>query len=231
MLGFFPSSIYLYEEAIRHKSLSKEGENGYYINNERLEFLGDAILNAVIADLLFHQFKTKKEGFLTNTRSKIVQRDTLDFIATEIGLDKLLISSSNIDILKSHVLGNALEALIGAIYLDKNYAFTKIFIEEKVIKPYVNIEKLARKEVNFKSKLLEWCQKNKVNLSFSLVDTFINEDNISVFQSNVTLNGLYGGTGIGHSKKESQQKAAQMAVKKLKTDKEFILKIMDPSKK
>ncbi len=227
ILGFFPKNIQLYEEAILHKSSSREIEKGRYKNNERLEFLGDAILDAIIADLVFRQFKTKKEGFLTNTRSKIVQRETLDYVASQLGLHNLIISASNIHTHKSHILGNALEALIGAIYLDKGYEKTRIFIQKKIIRKFIDVEALSKKEVNFKSKLLEWCQKNKVEMNFILLENFPDPEGNLVFQTQVELNGLPAGIGIGFSKKESQQKATHMALKKIKSESEFLQLVYD----
>ena len=220
ILGFFPRDICVYEEALRHKS-SGEIEPGKYINNERLEFLGDAILGAVVSDIVFKKFKTKNEGFLTNTRAKIVQRESLNHIATELGLNKIVVFSTRINTQKSHILGNALEALIGAIYLDKGYYVTYKFIENQIIKRYLNIEKLAKKEINFKSKLLEWCQKYKVELVFELIESFKDKDSNLVFQTQVKLNDLLAGVGIGNSKKAAHQGAAEMALKKLRTDTHF----------
>ncbi len=225
ILGFFPEKIHLYEEALRHKSSSKEGENGRHLNNERLEFLGDAVLDTIVADLVFHKFQNRNEGFLTNTRSKVVKRETLDHIAKELGLDKRIVSSSRISTQKSHIPGNALEALIGAIYLDKGYETTRKFVEKRMIEPYINIDALAKKEVNFKSKLLEWTQKHKVRLEFRLVESFLDGDNNPIFQSQALLNDILVGIGTGFSKKESQQQAAHMALKKIKSDKEFVEKI------
>ncbi len=222
ILGFFPKRLNLYEEALLHKSSSKERQNGKYLNNERLEFLGDAVLDAVIADLVFQKFKNKNEGFLTNTRSKIVKRETLDMVARNLGLNKVIVSSLRTNSQKNHILGNALEALIGAIYLDRGYSAAKSFVDMKVIRPYIDIDQIARKEVNFKSKLLEWCQKYRIDLSFDVIESFMDEENNPVFQSQVALNGLWGGTGTGYSKKESQQQAARMALKKIKSEKEFI---------
>ncbi len=221
ILGFFPGNIRLYEEALRHKS-SKETDQGKHFNNERLEFLGDAILDAVVADLVFHRFKNKNEGFLTNTRSKIVQRDTLNKIALELGLNKVIVSASKVNSEKTHILGNALEALIGAIYLDKGYAETHKFIEKKIIDRYLNIENLARQEVNFKSKLLEWSQKHKVEMTFELIENFKDEDFSPVFQTEVKLNGELAGIGTGNSKKAAHQMASERALKKLRSDKTFV---------
>lgn len=222
ILGFFPGNIHIYEQALLHKSSSIKSEKGSLINNERLEFLGDAILDAVVADIIYNKFEKKKEGFLTNTRSKIVQRETLNKIAIEIGLDKLIKSSTKSSSHNSYMCGNAFEALIGAIYLDKGYNACKDFMEHRIIGNYINLEKIARKEVNFKSKFIEWSQKNKITISFELIEQFLDADSNPVFQTEVLIEGLSAGTGIGYSKKESQQNAAQMALKKIKSSAEFL---------
>ncbi|MGL5317761.1 MAG: ribonuclease III [Bacteroidales bacterium] len=221
LLGFFPNDISIYEQAFLHKSSAIKDEQGGWINNERLEFLGDAILDAIVADILYHRFQMKKEGFLTNTRSKIVQRETLNGIALELGLDKFIVVSERTRAQSSCIYGNALEALIGAIYIDKGYDVTKAFIEEKMINKFLNLATVAKKEVNFKSKLIEWSQKQKVSIQFELLESFIDEDNKPVFQTQVLLGGQAGGVGIGFSKKESHQNAAQMTLSKLKTDSGF----------
>ena len=226
ILGFFPNKIAFYEEALLHKSSSKESKDGRYRNNERLEFLGDAILDAIIADITFKRFPTQNEGFLTNTRSKIVKRETLDKVASELGLHKLIISATHSRGSKNHILGNALEAFIGAVYLDQGYKKTLQFVENKIIKPYINIDKLAKKEVNFKSKLLEWSQKFRVTMSFELIENYTDRESNPIFQSQALLNGLSAGIGTGYSKKESQQQAAQMSLKKIKTDKTFVNDIL-----
>lgn len=227
ILGFYPNNITFYEEALLHKSSSGENASWRYHNNERLEFLGDAILDAVVADIVFKRFKNRDEGFLTNTRSKIVKRESLDKISRELGLNKLVVSATRVKSQKNHILGNALEAFIGAVYLDQGYRKTYRFINEKIIQVYLNIDTLAKKEMNFKSKLLEWCQKFRVNMRFNLLENFTDHDNNPVFQSQVLLNGLLAGIGTGYSKKESQQQAAQMALKKIKTDKVFTGKVLD----
>jgi ribonuclease-3 len=225
--GFFPHNIALYEEALLHKSFHAENTDGRYRNNERLEFLGDAVLNTIIADIVYKKFENRDEGFLTNTRSKIVKRESLDMISSELGLQNLLHSSTRSRYQKNHILGNALEAFIGAIYLDLGYRKTHQFIEKKIINSVVNLEVLAKKEVNFKSKLLEWSQKQKITLVFNLVENFTDYNNNPVFQSQVLLNGLLSGFGTGYSKKESQQQASQMALNKIKSDKEFLRKVVD----
>ena len=226
VLGFFPKDIRLYEEALLHKSLSGKYTSDRYPNNERLEFLGDAIMNSIIAEILFKKFPNRNEGFLTNTRSKIVQRGTMDKIANQLGLNRLIIFSPHIRGHKNHILGNALEAFIGAIYLDQGYRKTRKFIEERILKPYIDMDVLIKKEMNFKSKLLEWTQKNHVSIEFELIEKYIDNEHNPVFQSQVLLNGLLAGIGTGYSKKESHQHAAQMALKKVKNDKEFVQDVL-----
>ena len=185
-------------------------------SNERLEFLGDAILDAIVGDIVYKRFEGKREGFLTNTRSKIVQRETLNKLAVEIGLDKLIKYSTRSSSHNSYMYGNAFEAFIGAIYLDQGYERCKQFMEQRIINRYIDLDKISRKEVNFKSKLIEWSQKNKMEVSFELIEQFLDHDSNPVFQTEVRIEGLPAGTGTGYSKKESQQNAAQMAIKKVK---------------
>lgn len=226
ILGFYPRNIDIYEQALLHKSSSVKSDKGRLLNNERLEFLGDAILDAVVADIVYKTFEGKKEGFLTNTRSKIVQRDTLNKLAVEIGLDKLIKSSTRTSSHNNYMFGNAFEAFIGAIYLDRGYDACKFFMEEKIIKPFIDLDKTARIEVNFKSKLIEWSQKNKVSVSFELIEQFLDPGSNPVFQTEILVEGQSAGTGIGYSKKESQQNAAQMALKKIKSNPEFLDEIL-----
>ena len=225
VLGFFPDDIKLYEEALLHKSFSSRYDKGNK-NNERLEFLGDAVLNAIIADILYHRFNKKREGFLTSTRAKIVQRETLNRIALEMRLDKLIVSSLKSNTHNSYINGNALEALIGAIYLDKGYAKCKKFIERKILNRFLNIESVAKKEVNFKSGLLEWSQKQKIGIDFELIESFTDHDHNPIFQTRIMVGGVPAGIGIGYSKKESQQNAAKIALKKVRSDKDFILEVL-----
>lgn len=221
MLGFYPENIQLYELAFLHKSSSIEGDNGKWLNNERMEFLGDAILDAIVADIVYKHFQYGREGFLTNTRSKIVQRETLNRIAIEIGLNKKVVYSTKINSHNNYMYGNALEALIGAIYLDKGYRACYKFIDERIIKKHVHLDKIARKEVNFKSSLIEWSQKNKLEVTFNLIESFNDNDGNPVFQTEVMLLDTSIGIGIGYTKKESQQNASKMAVRKLRKDKDF----------
>lgn len=221
ILGFFPRNIRFYEQALLHKSTSIRSEKGRPLNNERLEFLGDAILDAIVGDIVYKHFEGRREGFLTNTRSKIVQRETLNKLAVEIGLDKLVKYSTRSSSHNSYMYGNAFEAFIGAIYLDQGYEHCKQFMEKKILKNYIDLDKMSRKEVNFKSKLIEWSQKTKMEVSFELIEQFLDQDYNPMFHTEVRIESLSAGTGTGYSKKESQQNAAQMALKKIKSDEAF----------
>lgn len=221
ILGFFPRNIRYYQQALLHKSTSIRSEKGRPLNNERLEFLGDAILDAIVGDIVFKHFEGRREGFLTNTRSKIVQRETLNKLAVEIGLDKLVKYSSRSSSHNSYMYGNAFEAFIGAIYLDQGYDRCKQFIEGKIFKNHIDLDKMSRKEVNFKSKLIEWSQKSKMEVSFELIEQLLDQDYNPMFHTEVRIERISAGTGRGYSKKESQQNAAQMALKKIKSDEAF----------
>ena len=221
ILGFYPHNIKIYKQALLHKSSSVKTQ-GKLINNERLEFLGDAILDAVVADIVYKKFEGKREGFLTNTRSKIVQRETLNNLAINIGLDKLIKYSSKQSSHNSYMSGNAFEALIGAIYLDRGYNACKKFMEERIIGKYINIDKISRKEVNFKSKLIEWSQKNKFEIEFRLIGQSLDESQNPVFETQIIVENVPGGSGKGYSKKESQQAAAHLTMSMIKKDSIFI---------
>ena len=154
ILGFYPGDIELYKTALMHKSIMHRNKKGKPVNNERLEFLGDAVLDAVVGDIVYNHFPGKREGFLTNTRSKLVQRETLGKLANEMGITKLIVSSGRSQSHNSYIGGNAFEALVGAMYLDKGYDKCMKFMEKRILDKLINIDKVAYKEVNFKSKLL-----------------------------------------------------------------------------
>lgn len=229
ILHFYPYNITLYKQALLHKSSSIKLKDGKWINNERLEFLGDAILDAIVADIVFKEFEYKKEGFLTNMRSKIVQRETLNGLALDLGIDKLITSSASTRAHKTHIYGNALEALIGAIYLDQGYRVAKKFVFERLIKN-LDIENVAQQEVNFKSRLLEWSQKNKIDISFDLLKTEADEENNPIFHTAVYISKQEAGRGAGFSKKESHQNAAKEALKRIREDVDFLERIYEDNK-
>mgnify|MGYP001093782199 CR=1 FL=1 len=225
MLGFYPKNIELYRQALLHKSSSIKGEKGGWINNERLEFLGDAVLDAVVGDIVYRHFQGKREGFLTNTRSKIVQRETLNKIAVEIGLDKLIKSSTHTSTHNNYMCGNAFEALVGAIYLDRGYNFCRQFMAHRILQRLINLDKVAYREVNFKSKLIEWGQKNKMEVDFRLTEQSNIHSNSPVFGSCVVIEGIECCKGRGYSKKESQQQAAKSTLQQLKRNPDLLQQI------
>ena len=222
IVGFYPHHIDYFKQALMHKSIGKRNAKGRPINNERLEFLGDAILGAVVGDIVFRHFEGKREGFLTNTRSKIVQRETLNRLAREMGVNDMIVSSGHSSSHNSYVGGNAFEALIGAIYLDRGYDACMRFMEKRVLNELINIDKVAYKEVNFKSKLIEWSQKNRVKLDFKLLEQTSDEKGSPVFTYQVVLEGIECDSGTGYSKKESQQQASKMALQRLRKNPQFI---------
>ena len=170
ILGFYPHDISYYKMALLHKSIMHRNSKGKPVNNERLEFLGDAVLDAVVGDIVYQHFPGKREGFLTNTRSKLVQRDTLNKLAQEMGINQLILSNGHSSSHNSYMGGNAFEALVGAIYLDRGYDACMYFMQKRILAQMINIDKVAYKEVNFKSKLIEWSQKNRVKLDFVMLD-------------------------------------------------------------
>lgn len=222
ILGFYPRHIDNYKMALMHKSIMHRNSKGKPVNNERLEFLGDAILDAIVGDIVYHHFPGKREGFLTNTRSKLVQRDTLNKLSQEMGIDQLILSNGHSASHNSYLGGNAFEALVGAIYLDKGYKGCMDFMQQRILGKMINIDKLAYKEVNFKSKLLEWSQKNRVNVSFELLSQKVDSNGSPMFDYRVVIEGVNGCNGQGYSKKESQQLASKLTLEKLRKEPQFI---------
>jgi ribonuclease-3 len=222
ILGFYPRNIEYYKQALMHKSIRKRNDKGKPLNNERLEFLGDAILDAAVGYIVYRHYEGKREGFLTNTRSKLVSRDTLGKLANEMGLGQLLVSSGHSTSHNSYVEGNAFEALVGAIYLDRGYDACLEFFEKRVLGKYINLDKVAFKEVNFKSKLLEWSQKNRVRMEFQMLKQLKDDNGSPIFSFQVMLEGIEGEKGNGYSKKEAQQMASRETLQRLKREPQFI---------
>ena len=211
LLGFTPKHIPYYQLALMHRSKIEEIAQ----NNERLEFLGDAILGAVIADYLFKKYPYQTEGYLTEMRSRIVRRETLNNVALRMGLQKLVQYNQNDKSLsRSHIFGNALEALVGAVYLDQGYNRTRSFILNHMVKPYIDINMMETNDTNYKNKLLSWAQKNAHELAFETVDE-TNDGTRKIFTLAVMMNNELVATGTGYNKKEAGQVAAQAALAKL----------------
>ena len=223
IMGFYPHNISYYKQALMHKSIGRRNDKGKPLNNERLEFLGDALLDAVVGHIVYDHFPGKREGFLTNTRSKLVSRDTLGKLAEEMGLTRLILSSGHSNSHNSYVAGNAFEALVGAISLDQGYDAVMRFIKKRILARIINIDKVAYKEVNFKSKLLEWSQKNRVRMEYRMQQQEKDKESGSpVFRFQVFMEGVAGESGQGFSKKEAQQLASEATLKRLKCEPQFI---------
>lgn len=225
VLGFYPHDTAHYELALRHKSMSKRDSKGRPLNNERLEFLGDAVLDAAVGAIVYEHFPGKREGFLTSTRSKLVKRDTLNRLAEEVGLMPMLCANSHNATHNSYLGGNAFEALVGAIYIDRGYNACMRFLKKRILKQLVNIDKIAYKDTNYKSKLIEWCQKNRVKLEYKIVEEKRDNHGNTVFKYTVLLGGVEAATGTGYSKRESQQRASKLALAKMRKDVMFLDKV------
>ncbi len=211
LTGIFPSNLRIYQIAFTHKSATRFSNKSKNFNNERLEFLGDAILAAIIAEFLFSYFPYKKEGFLTKMRARIVSRDQLNEIALNMGLQYHIVSQSQISGTKN-IYGNALEALIGAIYLDKGFASTKKFIIQRLINDNIDLNELAQSDSDYKSQVIEWAQKNKIDINFNDEEVESTEHNNLYFTSEIIINNNVVGKGKGSSKKEAQQNASKEAL-------------------
>lgn len=208
MFGFIPHNIELYKLALIHKSASIVLEDGQHINNERLEFLGDAVLECVSSDYLFIEYPDKNEGFLTKLRSKMVSRQTLNEVAKRIGLDEYVITHSSNNISQKHIYGDAFEAMMGAIYLDQGYDFVNRLLINKIFVDYIKVDQLNQAETDFKSRLIEWCQKNHHTIHFDTENDKSYSSTHPFFYSKVFIDGIEMGYGAGESKKEAEQRAA-----------------------
>ncbi len=215
LIGFYPQNLKLYDLAFKHKSASILDSQGNFVNNERLEFLGDAVLGSIIADFLYNRFPQEDEGFLTKTRSKLVNRAFLTNLTLKMGLDVFIDSKTASNIKKSHILGDVLEALIGAIYLDKDYKTAKFFVIKKILS-FVNLNEVEQSDSNYKSQLIEWSQKNKKEIDFETVEESKESSKQPLFRAIVKINNKQLGKGTGTSKKEAHQNAAKEAFGKLK---------------
>lgn len=210
LFGFEPVNINLYKLALLHKSKNKNE------SNERLEYLGDAVLNLIVAEYLFKKYPFKDEGFLTKIRSKIVSRDSLNNLGRKVGL-KELINFKNVDEFSKNyksIFGDALEAIIGAVYLDVGFEYCQEYIVKNIIIPYYNFDELVNKTHNFKSKILEWSQKEKKLIKFS-TKKIILKNNSSQFESILIIENKEISKGFGNNKKDAEKDASRLACKKL----------------
>lgn len=232
ILGFRPRSLALYHQAFEHSSIKGCGiaDGHRQPDNERLEYLGDAVLESVCSDYLYHRFPTRREGFLTTTRSKMVQRSTLGEVAKEMHLDTFIHASVNNSYHNNFLPGNAFEAFIGAIYLDRGYRLCRRFLLRKVFDGAIDVEKLAKEETNFKSRIIEWAQKRQYAFEFQLIDEG-RDHGSPVFTSAVLIQGIRCGTGTGFTKRESQQEASKEAYTRLRKSPSELAKQLEETKK
>ena len=207
----------MYQLAFTHASVVRQqGDTARHQSNERLEFLGDAVLGAVVAEYLFRKFPYEQEGFLTEMRSRIVNRESLNALALKIGLDKLV----QLDVTQGRsarsrsVNGNALEALVGAVYLDQGYKAARKFVLSRLVKPFVDVKSLTETTTNFKSKLIEWAQRHGKNLRYDM-QSEARPGGIMEFSATVMLDDEEVATGMGLSKKQAEQLAAERALTSL----------------
>lgn len=218
IFGFYPGNIFLYKLALRHRSVAKELNNGARISNERLEYLGDAILSAIVADHLFKTFPLKDEGFLTEMRSRIVSRAQLNNLSQKLGIVNLIQTSPDTNNVYRSIKGDAFEALVGAIYLDQGYEFTRKVLIEKVIRLHFDLEQLENHNTNYKSRLIEWAQREKVSVEFVTLNE-VGHGYTKQYVVEVLLDKKASGKGRDYSIKGAEQNAAMKALMQVEEQK------------
>ena len=213
LLGFTPRHISYYRLALMHRSKPEEVTD----SNERLEFLGDAILGAIVAEYLFKKYPYQPEGYLTELRSRIVRRETMNNVALRMGLNKLVqYNETDRGLSRSHIFGNALEALIGAVYLDQGFIKTRHFILNQFIRSYIDLDTMESTDTNYKNQLLSWAQRSSRVLTFDTLDEKM-EATRKLFTVGIMLDGALFASGSGYNKKEAGQVAAKNALAKINT--------------
>ena len=212
MLGFFPRRLSYYRLAFLPKSALQKPHSGSHLNNERLEYLGDAILDAIVADYLFSRFPEGDEGFMTKLRARIVKRKNLDYLAKKIEIPGMIAVGIKKGNKSKHLYGNVLEALIGAIYLDRGYGTARKFFVTKILKKHIDLVQLVSKDPDYKSRIIEWAQKNRIEVVFTNKEEHLSTSKSPSFVSTILLKGEVKGTGRGGSKKEAEQQAAKEAL-------------------
>jgi len=218
LLGFHPSNLRLYETAFIHRSASYTLPDGTRINNERLEYLGDAIIDTILSEYLFHLYPEATEGFMTKTRARIVNRERLNRLGISMELEKLLVSNLNSPITPPNLYGNALEALIGALFIDKGYKRTRDFFIGKVLKKHLNLSEVLESVTDYKSMVLEYCQKNRFKLNFIPVAVTAAENSPPLFSIRLEINDRAVAVGEGSTKKEAEQDASMAAWGKIMSE-------------
>lgn len=209
--GFFPNNLDFYKTALIHRSKSVK-KNGFLVNNERLEFLGDSVLDLLIGEYLYKKFPNRQEGYLTQTRSRIVNGENLSELTKHIGLDKLVKTNVKANAKGVHLYGDAFEAFLGAVYLDRGFKKAGKYIYKRIMPNFLDLVELEHHNCNYKSQMIEWGQKNRKNVLF---DTALDAPGSKYFLSVVTIDGKEMGSGVGISKKEAEQTASKMCLEKL----------------
>lgn len=222
LFGICPDNIELYKLALIHRSASLFLEDGTPINNERLEFLGDAVIETIVSDFLFIEFPEENEGFLTQLRSRIVSRAALNRLAVSIGLDRYIIAQGGGNFNQKHLFGDALEAMMGAVYLDKGYDYANRLLINEILRKNVDLDSMTEQETDFKSRLIEWSQKNRRSLQFDTVPSPQYTMQSPHFRTCVLIDDRQVAAGEGPSKKSSEQKAALEAMTVLSQDGETV---------
>jgi ribonuclease-3 len=210
--GVYPDQISIYKQAFLHKSIIQNNQLQSFESNERLEFLGDAVLDSVISNYIYHKFPKKDEGYLTKLRSKLVSRRTLNNLGVKIGLQELM--QSNLERASKSVYGDALEALIGAIFLDQGYVSAQKFVEDNLLQNHIDIEEVTQTETDFKSRVLEWCQKEKLSFDFKITE--IEESKGKLYLAELIVNEELKGKGSAFTKKKAEQMAASEFYEQIK---------------
>lgn len=215
--GYHPNNLKLYILAMQHSSIAKTIDKGFKESNERLEYLGDALLGAIVAEYLFARFPYREEGFLTEIRSRIVNREILNNLAKKIGIKKLVEynKSSRSNLSHKSLYGDSLEALIGAVYLDLGFNRCKHFILKRLIANHYNIDDIVENNTNYKSIIIEWAQKENFDIKFEIIEVE-NDSRYKLFTANIKINGESKGEGSGLSKKKAEQSAAHKCCEQLK---------------
>ena len=216
MLGFKPKSLKFYEMALIHRSATFTLPDGEKINNERLEYLGDAVINCILSDYLFEKYSDADEGVMTKVRSRIVNRDILNQLAASLGIDDMLICNVSSMHSKKNLFGDALEALIGAVFLDKGFEKTKKIFINSILNKHLNLETIINTNADYKSLIFEWVQKNKSNLIFKYDEEYDFKQKKSIFTTKLIIDHKELASGHGASKKEAEQEASSIAWKKIK---------------
>lgn len=216
ILGFNPGNISIYEKAFIHRSATLLLENGKKVNNERLEFLGDAVLDAILSEILFERYPNADEGDLTKIRSRLVNRSALNSLALSMNLDKLIVSHVSKSTGGYNIYGDALEALMGSIFLDRGYKRTRKFITRKIIGKHLNLEEIVHTEQDYKSQVFQWAQKLNKEISFNHAEQYDPKSKKSIFTTILLIDHEIFGEGNGKSKKSAEQEASLNALKKIR---------------